>query len=178
MPSELHVLLNAAVPAPRRGPDVASAWRRGETWRHRRLAVRVVTACSLIAVVAVAATVLVAGSGTQRNPSVSAGTGSWSTYRDEAHQLSVSYPDSWQLAPASLTPGLIEPVEAFALGTFPMRPNAGSCPVPEAALTDLGPSDAFVTVFLYNPHSTRRFFRPGRITSVPSFPGSEEPPSA
>jgi hypothetical protein len=57
----------------------------------------------------------------------------------------VTYPLGWALASESLTPTLTDPLEVFALGTFPLRPGASGCAqFPTNAIEDLGPTDALI----------------------------------
>jgi hypothetical protein len=63
------------------------------------------------------------------------------------HGLTAELPQGWQVANESLTPHLIDPREALAVATFPLRYRQTGCAhVPASALDDLGPGDAFVTL--------------------------------
>ena len=88
-----------------------------------------------------------------RGPSVAASAKpEWTTVTDAAHGLSISYPPSWQAAPSSLTPVLVDPVVPIALGTYPLDdPQVlGECDiVPQRALEAMGPTDAFIAVYVF-----------------------------
>lgn len=61
--------------------------------------------------------------------------------------MSAELPPGWRQARERLTPQLTDPREVLALGTFPLRAEAGECGhMPTGALEDLGPGDAFVTL--------------------------------
>jgi hypothetical protein len=63
------------------------------------------------------------------------------------HGLTAELPQGWQAASESLTPHLVDPREALAVATFPLRYRETACAhVPGSALSDLGPADAFVTL--------------------------------
>jgi hypothetical protein len=62
------------------------------------------------------------------------------------HGLTAELPADWQAASESLTP-LVDPREALAVATFPLRYRQTECAhVPGSALADMGPGDAFVTL--------------------------------
>ena len=75
----------------------------------------------------------------------------WSTARDDAHGLSISYPPSWRAAPSTLTPVLADPIVPLAVGTAEMVPQQlGECDiVPQKAVEAVGRADALVAVYLY-----------------------------
>jgi len=75
----------------------------------------------------------------------------WSTARDDAQRLSISYPPSWHAAPSTLTPVLADPIVPLAVGTASMVPQRlGECDiVPQHAVEAVGPTDALVLVYLY-----------------------------
>lgn len=80
----------------------------------------------------------------------------------EAHGLTVTLPPRWRAARESLTPGMEDPREVFAIGTFPLRYRRTACAhVAGSALEDLGPDDALVTL-------QERGLDPG--SSWPDFP--------
>jgi hypothetical protein len=61
--------------------------------------------------------------------------------------LSLSYPNGWQLAEVSLTPNLSNPAEVFSIGSFPLTASGPNCAqVPSQALHDMAATDVFVTV--------------------------------
>jgi hypothetical protein len=63
------------------------------------------------------------------------------------HGLTAELPPGWQAASGSLTPHLVDPREALAVATFPLRyREAGCAHLPSSALQDLGPDDALVTL--------------------------------
>jgi hypothetical protein len=63
------------------------------------------------------------------------------------HGLTAELPADWQAADESLTPHLVDPREALAVATFPLRYRQTECAhVPGGALADMGPGDAFVTL--------------------------------
>ena len=94
----------------------------------------------------------------------------WSTSRDAADGLSISYPRPWRPAISSLTPALVDPRVPIALGTYPLRPQRlGECDiVPQRALEALGPGDAFVSIYVYDGMATGDFTasRPARFSAA------------
>ena len=69
----------------------------------------------------------------------------WSRCDDPDNGLSVSLPPDWQVTEKPLTQ-LIDPTEILSVGTFAMTPG-GRCPqFPTAAISDMGPHDAFITL--------------------------------
>ena len=82
----------------------------------------------------------------------------WITYRDSAAGFTVTYPSDWHRASETLTPRLDDPREILALGTYWLRPGSDRCAnhVPENALEDLGPQDAFLTLQERRDPSTER----------------------
>jgi hypothetical protein len=130
--------------------------------RSRRRLLRVAIA-GFVAVVVVACGVIVVvgdqgGSRSGHGPSVAAlPVSEWATVTDAAHGLSISYPPSWQTAPSSLTPVLVDPVVPIALGTYPLNdPQVlGECDiVPQRALEAMGPTDAFIAVYVFQGFAT------------------------
>jgi hypothetical protein len=89
-------------------------------------------------------------------PSSTAAPKGWTTYPDPTHGLSISYPRSWHPAPSTLTPVLVDPLVPVALGTYPLQPHGpGECDiVPSRALEALGPTDAFIAVYVYDRMAT------------------------
>jgi streptogramin lyase len=91
----------------------------------------------------------------------------WSTARDLADGLSISYPRPWRPAASTLTPVLVDPKVPIALGTYPLQPQRlGECDiVPQRALEALGPRDAFVAIYVYDGMATGDFSarRPARF---------------
>ena len=71
----------------------------------------------------------------------------WLTHHDYEHGLSISYPPSWQPAKSRVAPELLDPVIPIALGTYDF-PTAGCGAVPGPALQELGPTDAFVAIYV------------------------------
>ena len=64
----------------------------------------------------------------------------------DQHKITVYYPQGWQRAQSQLAPGP-GPEEILSLGTYPLRPGADECPqIPEAALEDLQPGGAFLSL--------------------------------
>ena len=61
--------------------------------------------------------------------------------------VAVELPAGWHLADERLTPNLTDPVEVLAAATVPLRYRETGCAhVAGAALEDLGPQDAFLTL--------------------------------
>jgi hypothetical protein len=66
---------------------------------------------------------------------------------DPAHGIGFDLPPGWHEADASLTPGLTDPREVLAVGTFPLVYREAACAhMPSSALEDMTPRDAFVTL--------------------------------
>lgn len=66
---------------------------------------------------------------------------------DVGEGIVVEVPPGWMLAGEPLTPALVNPREILSLGTYPLRAGGNRCAqLPEQALEDLGPDDAFVSV--------------------------------
>jgi hypothetical protein len=133
--------------------DVIDAFATPARPRHRwlRPAIALATAAAVIVTVAVAI-----DDGQDRSgkvPRVAAPPAEdWSTVSDHAHGLSLSYPPSWQAAPSTLTPVLVDPVVPIAVATYPIDdPQVlGECDiVPQRALEAMGPTDAFIAVYLF-----------------------------
>ena len=149
MSTDLHEVLARGTVAGSPEPDVGTIWRAG---RRRRLRRHI--AISLVAVVAVCglAVGVVSSVATDQGPSphVAVAPPALTTYHDAKNGLSISYPSSWQVAPTTLTPVLFDPIVPLALGTYPLQPQQGGCDiVPQRALDALGPTDAFIAVYLY-----------------------------
>jgi hypothetical protein len=74
----------------------------------------------------------------------------WITYWDESHGMSIAVPPTWQAAQSTLTPALVDPTVRLAVGTYVLEPERHEdCDiVPERALDALGPTDAFIAVYL------------------------------
>jgi hypothetical protein len=90
------------------------------------------------------------------------------TYRDDARGFQITYPNSWFRAEHSLTP---DPWEATAVATFDLGatpPNENCDHQPEGALRGVGPTDAFVWVYLpaWDPAGIPP--RPDRIAELPT----------
>jgi hypothetical protein len=69
------------------------------------------------------------------------------TYHSDEHEFSITHPSSWNRAEQSLTPLLSDPLEIFSVGTQELRPGGELCAhMPDNALADMGPADAFVTI--------------------------------
>jgi hypothetical protein len=69
------------------------------------------------------------------------------TYHSDEHEFSITYPSLWNRAEQSLTPLLSDPLEIFSVGTQELRPGEELCAhMPDDALADMGPADAFVTI--------------------------------
>jgi hypothetical protein len=61
--------------------------------------------------------------------------------------IEIELPGGWLLAESSLTPFLGGPIEVFSAGTFALQVGGDQCAhVPERAMEDLGPRDAFLTL--------------------------------
>jgi hypothetical protein len=77
-------------------------------------------------------------------------------------------PPGWHLAPASLTPDLVDPREILAVATFPLRRGDELC----QALARIPPDQAFVTV--QERAGGRYDFprRPDRFAPDPALPGT------
>ena len=88
----------------------------------------------------------------------------WTTYWDDSHGISISVPPSWQAAASTLTPALGDPTVRLAVGTYALEPQRqGDCDiVPDARVNALGPTDAFIAVYL-----TRGFASFGSTTPRP-----------
>jgi hypothetical protein len=113
------------------------------------------------AAVIVAACIAVAacgGSAQRPAPTVPAAT----AY--SAHGLTVALPSGWRVARTTLTPNLADPRERLTVATFPLSARRNRCAQFPAALSDVGPRDAFVTV-QEQSRSTRMLFpqRPTRF---------------
>ncbi len=137
--------------------------------RRRRVAFRAAGALVVIGGL-VAALAIVAGHRDRRvstPPAATTSPAGWSTSRDLADGLSISYPRPWRPAISSLTPALVDPRVPIALGTYPLRPQRlGECDiVPQRALEALGPHDAFVAIYVYDGMATGDFraHRPARF---------------
>jgi hypothetical protein len=64
-----------------------------------------------------------------------------------ADSLDFNLPEGWQVAETPLTPNLADPSELLAVGTFHLRPGGDNCAhMPQAAMEDMGPEDALVSL--------------------------------
>ena len=71
----------------------------------------------------------------------------WTTYEVPDAGLTISFPSSWKRATGQLMPMLADPRELVALGTSELRPGGENCAhMPENAVEEMGPTDAFVVV--------------------------------
>jgi hypothetical protein len=134
--------------------DVIGAFASPERPRRRLLRVAVVTFVAIV--VAICGVIVLVdddGGGSPHRPGVAAPPSQeWSTVTDNAHGISISYPPSWQAAPSTLTPVLVDPVVPIAVATYPLdNPQVlGECDiVPQRALEAMGPTDAFIAVYLF-----------------------------
>ena len=116
-----------------------------ETKPTRALSRRRVALASVVAalVLALGAGVLLSLGGDDGSRVVAPGAAGT---RVGTHGVSVALPKSWKAARAGTT-SLVDPAEAFAVGTFPLRASMNSCPV--NALADLGPRDAFLSAYVW-----------------------------
>lgn len=113
------------------------------------------------AAVLTAACVAVAACGGSRTPQPPPATATpYST-----HGLTVALPSGWSVARRSLTPNLADPRERLSVATFRLSTRTGRCAQFPAALSDVGPRDAFVTLQEQSDRSTRTLFpqRPARF---------------
>jgi hypothetical protein len=124
--------------------------------RSRRRLLRVAVAAFVAIVVAIGGVIVLArddSGGSPHRPRVAAPPAAeWSTVTDHAHGISISYPPSWQAAPSTLTPVLVDPVVPIAVATYPLdNPQVlGECDiVPQRALEAMGPKDAFIAVYVF-----------------------------
>ena len=80
----------------------------------------------------------------------------YATFTDPETSIAYRVPDDtgldegfgrWRIADETLTPDLADPMEVLSLGTYPLRPGGDDCAqIPENALEDLGPLDAFISL--------------------------------
>lgn len=156
---DLDECVQRAVAMPVAGPpELRELERRAARHRRKRVAWRVVAAAAAVSAVILVALTLTR----QTSPQVVITSGSsttprgWSTERDPAHGLSISYPPSWRAATSTLTPALGDPVVPIALGTYRLEPERlGECDiVPQRALQALGARDAFIAVYVYDGSAT------------------------
>ncbi|HVW17602.1 MAG TPA: hypothetical protein VHB30_05090 [Solirubrobacteraceae bacterium] len=97
----------------------------------------------------------------------------WTTFRDDAHGLTVRFPSSWHRATRSLTPYLAGPKEILSLGTFRLRRgDARSCAqMPMGAVETARSRDVFLSVQELAEHgngpSRRHPFALGRPVAAP-----------
>jgi hypothetical protein len=159
----VHEVFASVVEPPSREPDVFRGWRRGRRLRGRRLAGGFLAAC-LLASALVGGVLVVNGHDSGRQTKVTARSSSWNVDRDDAHGVTISYPPGWNAATSTLTPELVNPVQAVAVGTYSLR--AGTCGgIPKLVLNDLGPTDAFVSAYVYlTPPSPDLPGRPSHFT--------------
>ena len=91
--------------------------------------------------------------------------------------LTVQLPGGWSRAHESLTPSLIDPREVLSVATVPLRYRATECAhMAGAALEDLGPADAFITLQErgLDPSSTWPDFPPRPTRFGPELGAREE----
>jgi hypothetical protein len=81
------------------------------------------------------------------------------------HGLTVALPSGWRVAHSNLTPNLADPRERLSVATFPLHARQGRCAQFPAALSDVGPRDALVTLQEQSGRITRTLFpqRPARF---------------
>jgi hypothetical protein len=61
--------------------------------------------------------------------------------------ISLAWPSTWHVAAASLTPGIMDPVEIHSVATFPLSAAEGVCGrYPRQAVVDFPADGAFVTI--------------------------------
>ena len=74
----------------------------------------------------------------------------WPAIRDDAHGVSIAYPPSWHAAASTLVPVQLDPIIPLAIGTSALEPqHPDECGIiPTRALAAVGPTDAFVAVYL------------------------------
>ncbi len=138
--------------------DVATVRRGGRVrlWRYRVIAA-LIFGCATTAVAVAAPTVIavissadgtthpISGATTEPDPSSQT---NWTTYRNDNHGYTVSYPDEWKRADQTLTPHVDDPREILSVGSFPLEPGGPACAnVPVNALQSLGPMDVFVSLY-------------------------------
>ena len=136
--------------------DAEAGWRAvaDRLPRARRRAVALRAAGVTVVVLVAAGIGLLAlraeGSGTKEAARFVEPSKGWVAFTDPATGLSVEYPANWNRADEVLAPmvvGDLGPQEVLALGTYPLDPTTSNCThLPEAALEDLGPEDAFIWV--------------------------------
>ena len=103
-------------------------------------------AANLLSVLLATATIVACGSD-EAQLSSSPAEGDGSSRMVTARGVTVALPAGWWQAHESLTPTLTDPREVLAVATFPLRYRPTQCAhVAGAALIDLGPGDAFVTL--------------------------------
>jgi hypothetical protein len=65
----------------------------------------------------------------------------------DEQNVAVYYPEGWNRSPETLTPHLDQAKELLSLGTYELSPGGDDCAeVPERAIENLGPTDAFITL--------------------------------
>jgi hypothetical protein len=160
MSTELRALLRDAAARPSVRFDAETAVARGRALRRRR---RLVTATVVV--------LLALG-----------GTAGWSVSRSapprdiratdhpaaRAAGFTVTIPPGWRRAVRVLTPGLSDPREILAAGTFPLPVSARYDPacdnqLPAAVVRAMGPTDAFVWVLERATSSPTAPPRPARL---------------
>jgi hypothetical protein len=132
--------------------------------RVRRARTRVLIAAGVCVALVVATGVLLSLGGDDGSRVVTPGSapsrGTLARYGTNG--VSVALPRTWYASLARTT-SLVDPAEAFAVGTFfPLRSSMSSCPV--NALADLGPRDAFVIAYVWAARPSRDLpTRPARF---------------
>jgi hypothetical protein len=108
-------------------------------------------AANLLSALLVTTTIVACGSDEPQlrsSASEDQGAGAQRAYRvATAHGVTVVLPAGWRRARESLTPTLVDPREVLSVATFPLRYRHTRCAhVAGAALLDVGPEDAFITL--------------------------------
>jgi len=76
--------------------------------------------------------------------------GSWVAVAGADRRISVKVPASWNVSPSTMLPVQVDPVMPLAVGTATVEPQpVGECGiVPQRALQAVGPTDAFVGIYV------------------------------
>ena len=125
--------------------EVQGIRARGAGVRRRRTRVLIAAAVCVALVVATGVVLSLGGDDGSRvvTPGRAPSRGTLARYGTNG--VTVALPRSWYAALARTT-SLVDPAEAFAVGTFfPLRSSMSSCPI--NALADLGTRDAFVSAY-------------------------------